>query len=97
MLHRAERLRDNVLLVLLHETAARPQEVRELRWRDINWDEKEVHLYSRKTKEDRDLPLNESMKHLQRWKAEWVYLDPWDEDFIFPSIVGSRHDRMKPI
>ncbi len=97
MLHRAERLRDKVLLVLLYETAARPQEVRELRWPDINWDEKEVHLYSRKTKEDRDLPLNESMKHLQRWKAEWVYPDPRDEDFIFPSIAGSHHDRRKPI
>ena len=97
MLHRAERLRDKVLLVLLYETAARPQEVRELRWRDINWDEQEVHLYSRKTKEDRDLPLNESIKHLRRWKAEWVYPDPQDEDYIFPSIVGARHDRTKPI
>jgi integrase len=70
MLHKAEKLRDKALLVLLYETGARPQEVRDLRWRDINWEENEVHLYSKKTKEDRDLPLNEAMKHLRRWKAE---------------------------
>ena len=70
MLHRAERLRDKTLLILLYETAARPQEVRDLKWSDISWEQQEVHLYSKKTTEDRDLPLSESLKHLKRWKEE---------------------------
>ena len=97
MLHRAERLRDKALFVLLYETAARPQEVRDLRWRDINWDEKDVHLFSSKKQDDRDLPIHEALKHLKRWKTEWVYPDPQENDFIFPSMVGSRHERHKPI
>jgi integrase len=97
MLHRAEKLRDKALLILLYETGARPQEIRDLRWRDVNWEAKEVHLYSKKTKGDRDLPLKESLKHLRRWKSEWVYPDPRDQDYIFPSLVGSRPDRTKPV
>ena len=97
MLHRAERLRDKALIMVLYETAGRPQEVRELKWGDIDWDEGEVHLYSKKTKDDRDIPLLETLKHLARWKAEWVCPDPLDDDYIFPSIIGSRHNRSKPI
>lgn len=97
MLHGAERLRDKALLTLLYETAARPQEVRELRWRDVKWEAEEVHLYSRKTKRDRTLPVKESLKHLKRWKAEWVYPDPQEADFIFPSLLRARSDRTKPI
>ena len=97
MLHRAERLRDKTILILLYETAARPQEVRELKWGDINWDEKEVHLFSRKTKDDRDLPLHESLKQLKRWKEEWIYPDPQQEDYVFPSSNGSFYNRKKPI
>ena len=36
------RLRDKALLILLYETAARPQEIRDLRWGDINWQAEEV-------------------------------------------------------
>jgi len=97
MLHRAERLRDKAILILLYETAARPQEIRDFRWGDVNWDEQEVHLYSKKTKDDRDLPLHESLQHLKRWYEEWVYPDPQESDFIFPSIVGLRHARTKAI
>ena len=97
MLHAAERIRDKTLLVLLYETAARPQEVRNLRWGDVNWDQQEIHLYSKKCKEDRDLPLRESLRHLKRWKEEWVLSDPTDKDYIFPSLIGSRVDRTRPV
>ncbi|TWU21421.1 tyrosine-type recombinase/integrase [Bythopirellula polymerisocia] len=97
MVHRAEKIRDKCLLILLYETAARPQEIRDLKWGDVNFELQEVHLYSRKTKEDRDLPISEALKHLQRWKAEWVFPDPDHKDFIFPSTIGSRSNRRKPI
>lgn len=97
MLHAAERLRDKALLVLVYETAARPQEIRDLQWRHINWDAREVHLYSRKTKEDRDLPLQESLKHLRRWHDEWIYSDPRPSDYVFPAVKHGRYDRTTPI
>ncbi len=97
MLHGAERLRDKALLVLLYETAGRPQEIRDLRWGDISWQQKEIHLYSKKTNDDRDLPVHEAIKHLKRWKSEWAYSDPQESDYIFPSIIGSRPNRAKSI
>ncbi len=96
MLHRTDKMRDKALLILLYETAARPQEVRDLRWCHVNWNASEVHLYSKKTQRDRDLPVKESLKHLKRWHDEWVYIDPKDDDYIFPSRVGSRPKRDKP-
>lgn len=97
MLHRADKIRDKCLLVLLYETAARPQEIRDLKWGDINFEKQEVHLYSRKTKDDRDIPINEALEHLKRWKTEWVFPDPKYHDYVFPSIIGSRSNRHKPI
>ena len=38
-----------------------------------------------------------TLKHLKRWRMEWIYPDPRGDDFIFPSIVGSRPDRTRPI
>jgi hypothetical protein len=97
MMHSAERIRDKALLVLLYETAARPQEVRDLKWGDVKWIGSEVHLYSKKTRKSRSIPIVEALKHLARWKQEWVYPHPRDEDYIFPSIVGSRYDRSRPV
>lgn len=96
MLHRAENIRDKALLILLYETAARPQEVRDLQWKHVDWTGREVHLYSNKTQCDRDLPVNESVKHLKRWHDEWVYVDPKDDDYIFPSRVGSSPEGTGP-
>ena len=97
MLHRSEKIRDKALLVLLYETAGRPQEIRDMKWADINWNEGEVHLYSKKTQCDRDLPIKEALKHLKRWHDEWVFIDPKNGDFVFPSRVGSHPNRNKPI
>ena len=97
MLHRTESIRDKALLVLIYETAARPQEVREMKWCHVNWKEREVHLYSKKKTDDRDLPVRESLKHLKRWHDEWVFVDPKDDDYIFPSRIGSRPKRETPM
>ena len=85
MLRAAEKLRDKALLILLYESGARPQEIRDLKWKDINWDREEVHLYSSKKDDDRDVPLKHAIMHLKRWKQEWVLPDVTEEDFIFPS------------
>ena len=97
MLHAVERIRDKALLILLIETAARPQEIRDLKWGDINWRELEVHLYSSKTGKDRDLPINHSVEHLKLWYENWVYPDPKAEDFIFPAMARAHQPRRKSI
>jgi integrase/recombinase XerD len=97
MVRRAESVRDKALLVLIYETAARPEEVQKLRWGHVNWAESEVHLYSRKKEDDRDLPVKDALTHLRRWYDEWVFLDPKDDDFVFPSRKGGSPQRGKPL
>ncbi len=97
MLRRAEKMRDKALLVLMYETAGRPQEIRDLRWRHINWKEQEAQLFSKKTQRDRALPIIEAMKYLKQWREGWVFVDPQDEDFVFPARIGSSPRRDKPL
>jgi len=85
MLHKAENLRDKALLILLYESGARPQEIVELKWKDILFDTDEVHLDSNKTKISRDIPIKESTIHLRRWQQEYSYSDVKQIDFVFPS------------
>lgn len=97
MLRRADRVRDKALLLVLYEAGARPEEATNLRWKDVNWDAKEVHLYSHKKEDDRTVPVFEAVDLLQEWHDEWVFDDPQPNDFVFPSLVGSRPLRDKPI
>lgn len=97
MLHAADRLRDKAILSILAETAARPQEIRDLRWADINWNDKEVHLYSTKTVHDRDLPIYSSIEYLKMWYDHWAYPDPQDDDYIFPAMPRANKPRKKPL
>ena len=97
MLHCAERIRDKALLVLMYESGARPQEIRDLQWRHVRWDTGEVHLYSKKTKQDRDLPLKEAIVHLRRWHNEWVFPNPRETDYLFPATRFGGYDRARPM
>lgn len=97
MLHCAETLRDKALFVLLYESAGRPQEVSDLQWKDVNWGQAEVRFYSTKTRSDRSLPLEEALRHLKRWHEEWVFPDPTDDDYVFPSLKGISPDRTKSL
>lgn len=91
MLHRAESLRDKALLILLYELGCRPEEITKLKWSDINFDSREVHIFSNKTERCRDLPIEESIVHLKRWRQEWAYADVQDEDYVFPSVHRENH------
>ncbi|AQQ71419.1 site-specific tyrosine recombinase XerC [Limihaloglobus sulfuriphilus] len=97
MLHAAERIRDKALLMLLVETGARPQEIRDLKWGDVNLDEKEVHLYSSKTARDRDLPILHSFPYIFHWYENWAFPDPMAEDYVFPALVKHYSSRNKSI
>lgn len=91
MLHRADTLRDKALLILMYECGGRPQEIKILKWKDIDWNGREVHLDSTKTERDRDIPIEESIIHLKRWRQEWSFGIPNDNDFIFPSRFRDKN------
>ena len=97
MLHRAERQRDKALLSVLYETAARPQEIRDLKWADVNWELQEVRLYCTKTKKDRSLPVRDALEELQRWHEAWVLPEPEPADAVFPASYGPKIDRRQGI
>lgn len=80
-----ESLKYKTILLLLQETAARPEELLKLKWREVNLGKKEVRLHSAKTDKTRHIPINESAAHLSRYKTECFSHTPRADDFVFPS------------
>lgn len=78
-------LKYKTILLLMQETANRPEELLKLKWKDINLDKGEVKLDSAKTGELRHIPINKSVEHLKRYKLESFYETPKAEDYLFPS------------
>ena len=83
-------LKYKALILLMFESAGRPEEILKLRWKDINFDKKEVTLYSSKTKKTRVNPINESIEHLRRYREECFYPIARSEDYVFPSPVDKN-------
>jgi integrase len=80
--------RDKAIITLLYESAGRPEEVRKLKWSDIDFMNKQVKLYSSKTKEAREIPIDKSISRLEEWKQDYFFQDVNDRDYIFPSHVN---------
>lgn len=93
LIRSATDIKSKTQIVLLSETAGRPCEIRTAKWKQVNFDNKTISLYSSKTKKSRELPINSAINHLRRWKKENPFKDITDEDYIFPS----PRDRTKPI
>jgi len=85
IIRKAESLKYKALIMLLYESGARPSEVLNLKWKDINLDKKEVSLFSTKNKTMRVNPIQESILHLKRYKQEYPFLDVVPNDYVFPS------------
>lgn len=72
------------LLLLFQETACRPEEVlKNLRWKDVNFDKCEVKLYSNKTGKTRFIPIKNSEGHLRRYRVECFPTPPRADDLVF--------------
>lgn len=98
LIRSAESLRDKCMLILLFESAGRPEEIMKLRWRDIRFldGHGEVSLFSGKTQTARVIPINESIVHIKRWKNEYCFPNLRESDFLFPSkekgkLVRDKH------
>jgi integrase len=78
-------LKYKTILLLMQETANRPEELLKLKWKDIDFNTNEVKLNSAKTGESRNIPISESIKHLVRYRTECFYETPRKDDYVFPS------------
>ena len=88
MLRFAQGYKDKVYLLLAFQTGARPQELLNLKWKDIKFEDKyaDITLYSNKTEQARTFPIvEETMNALWEWKQHYAYSDIQPKDFIFVS------------
>ncbi len=86
----AESIKHKTILLLMQETANRPEEILKLKWGAIDNNSKEIKLHSSKTGEDRIIPINESFQHLERYKKECFYEPPRNTDYVFPNPRNSK-------
>jgi integrase len=89
LLRTSKSLKWKALLTLLYESAFRPCEIVNLRWQDLNFDDSRnlcsVRTTSPKTKETREVPVQDCIVHLKRWKDEFEFLNRTEKDFVFPN------------
>lgn len=78
-------LKYKTILLLMQETANRPEELMKLKFKDIDFNSKEIKLNSSKTGETRNIPINKSIEHLRRYKTECFYYPPRNNDYVFPN------------
>lgn len=93
MLRFAESFKEKAFLFLSFETGARPQELVELKWRDIKFEDKyaDITLFSNKTKESRTFPVMKSKEFLWEWKQNYSYPNVSSKDYVFPSRWREKH------
>ncbi len=94
LLRACQSLKWKAILTLLFESACRPQELRCLKWSDIEYTDEgaDITFYSTKTKEARTIPIKDCVIHLKRWEQEYCFPDKNKDDIIFPS--HKRYDIM---
>jgi len=88
MLRYAESFKEKCYLLLSFQTGARPQELLELKWKDVKFEDKyaDITLFSSKTKKSRTFPVVDKTKNaLWEWKQHYSFSDVKPQDFIFPS------------
>ncbi len=83
ILNSIDSLKYKTLLLLFQETACRPEEILKLKWKEIDFNKKEIKLHSSKTDKTRHIPINESIPHLNRYREECFYEPPRANDKLF--------------
>lgn len=89
LLRKTKSLKWKAFLTLLYESAFRPCEIVNLKWRDLDFiDSKNIcniKTISPKTKEMRTIPVRDCIVHLKRWREEFEFPDIKENDFVFPN------------
>ncbi len=95
LIRTAKSLKWKALVSFAYESAFRPCEIRNLKWKDIKFDDNigicRVWILSPKTNDSREIPVKDCVLHLKRWKEEYQFENRTDNDYVFPS----QHDRNK--
>lgn len=92
MIEQCDSLKKKALITILFESGCRPQEVLNLRWSDIKFNDKyvEINFFSSKTNKSRTFPLIKAREFLWFYKQESRNKN---SDLLFPSPL----DKNKPI
>ena len=85
LIRKAENFRYKAMIMLMFESAGRPEEILKLKWCDIDLEKGSVKLDSSKTGRVRVNPIKEAIIHLKRYKQEFPYTLVRDDDYVFPS------------
>lgn len=87
LLRASQTLKWKAILTFLYESGCRPQELRNLKWKNIKFNEDgaDVILFSNKTEESRRILVKDCVVHLKRWKQEYQFPELSEEDFVFPN------------
>lgn len=88
ILRQADSQKNKALVMLLWESGARPDEILNLRWKDVVINDDglaEISLFSGKKKETRTIIVQDCVLHLRRWKAEYSYPNLAPNDYVFPN------------
>lgn len=95
MLRFAQNYKEKAFIFLAFESGARPQEIINLKWKDIKFKEgfADISFYSGKTKQSRVFPVQKAREHLHNWKQNYSYEDLKENDYVFPS----RFTRSEPM
>ncbi len=93
-----ENLKYKAMIMLMFETAGRPEEILKLKWKDINLEEGDVKLQSSKTGNLRINPLQHTIIHMERYKQEYPFVNVHADDYIFPCITDrNKHLSVSPV
>lgn len=89
LLRSAKNLKWKALLTLFYESAFRPCEIVNLKWKDLKFDDSRnlcsLRTTSPKTRETREIPIRDCIVHLKRWREEFEFPNRTEQDFVFPN------------
>jgi len=93
MLRFAMNYKEKAYLFLAFESGARPQELLNLKWQDIKFEDNytDITLYSNKTRQTRTFPVYKASKFLKEWKQNYSFIDVKESDYVFVSRWKEEH------
>lgn len=83
IINNTDSIKYKTLLLFFQETACRPEEVLKLVWKDIDFNKKEVKLFSSKTGKMRFIPVQKTIDHLRRYRKECFSEEPRISERVF--------------
>lgn len=97
IINATDSMKYKTLLLLLQETACRPEEILKLQWKDVDFNKEEIKLHSSKTDKTRYIPVKNSIAHLNRYKKECFYETPRADEKVFDITASALQSKLDNI